>query len=192
MGGKIRRTTTINPSGDTYLYSAAATTNYSTDAALQVRDVSANQRNPIIKFDVSSLIGTKIVSAKLKLYLSAQSFANVTISAYNILVANADMVFAEMTWNVKKTGTAWAGAAGCMTADTDYNSVAIGAISVVNLAAAGTMYEMNLTPAAINGWLSDNYGMTLRSSSTTDLTVFHSKETLTTAMKPALELVYLQ
>ena len=190
MGGNKRHTINLYPS-DTYLYKVNTAINYSTEKTLLIRGVTFSyQRNTIMKFDVSSLSEKIIISAKLNLYLASNSTGNATITLHNILAANSDMVFAQMTWDVKKTGTAWAGSNGCETANTDYNSVSFGTFNVANGQTAGTKYEITIANSIITGWVTNNYGFRFVSTNADVLYQFHSSETDTASYKPALEIVY--
>jgi hypothetical protein len=84
---------------------------------------SATTAYGLIQFDLSPLAGKKIVAAKFRLYALTTWGSNVYILIHRILPAN-DWLEAQATWNNRKTGTAWTGAAGCSTAGTDYDATA--------------------------------------------------------------------
>lgn len=196
FGGVKKTTVIITTPDDAYLNSTAATTNYVSSTTLLIRK---GVRNAILKFDLSTIpSGSKIVKATLNLYCQAAPSENSTINVHPILVANNDMVFAEMTWNLKKTGTAWAGDtagdggadAGCSVSDTDYLATSIGSCLFTTTDSNGTKYTFNLTPSAIETLMANNYGLVLISSSVTATSTIHSQESVTEGYRPTLEIVY--
>ncbi len=109
---------------DSYLRENAATTNYGTSTIMQVYyDTSGNNRDAIMKFDLSSIApGSNIQVATLS--LNVQGFISLALRAnlYRILPANSGWSESTVTWNTIDGSTAWAGAAGCETAGTDYSA----------------------------------------------------------------------
>lgn len=193
--GTRGRWTTITTPEDTQLILAAATTNYSNAASFSVR---LDARIGIMKFDLTSIPATKkIVSADLYLYSSTAPTSNATLTAYSILAANSDMVFAEMTWNIRKTGTAWAGDtggdggadAGCTVSGTDHNATVLGSVVFVGGSANGTEMVMSLNTAMVEAWLTNNYGLVMKSDLAESPTI-HSQQSATEAYRPKLKIKY--
>lgn len=68
--------------------------------------------------------GATVTAATLTLTELAGYFGGTpTLNMWRVLDTN-DWVEAEATWNIRKTGTAWAGSAGCSTANVDFDSTA--------------------------------------------------------------------
>jgi hypothetical protein len=63
------------------------------------------------------------------------------------LVAN-DWVESQATWNVRKTGTAWAGSAGCSSAGTDYSATPLWSGNMTPTANAEQQCALDLTEFA--------------------------------------------
>lgn len=122
----------IQPSTiDNWLQSALPTTNYGGDITLSVQEYSGgsphNYGRTIIKFDFSSLPVDAIISAaSLGLYSAYQEgSAGRTYWAYEL--TQTEWVELESTWNIYKTGSAWAAAGGDFTT-TDGASVTVPAV----------------------------------------------------------------
>lgn len=182
FGGKKIITSILATPDDTWLQSATgADTNNSTSTAMFAR---LGARAIIIKFDLSSLAGKTINSAILTLTTQTAIATAANILAYQILAANTDMVFAEMTWNIKKTGSAWAGAAGCSLADTDYNSVSMG-LAAYPASQDNTKMNINLDVTQFETMIANNYGIILLASVVATY-AFHSQEAATESYRPIL------
>ena len=185
MGSGIKTLTIANPD-DTWLFAVSAPdTNYVASTTLNVR---LNARHAIMKFDLSSLVGKTIKTAKLTLTTETAVDLDTVTSVYQILAANSDMVFSEMTWNIKKTGTAWAGAAGCATPDTDFNSTSMGGASYPRNQ-GNTKVEIDLDLTQFNAMIANNYGFILRNSLNGTF-IYHSNEAATVAYRPILTVTY--
>lgn len=186
---------TITSVEDSYNNSSDPTENYSTTGSIRLRP---GIRYGIMKFDLSSIpAGATILNAQLLLTVSTAISVDSIISVYPILAANSDMVFAEMTWNIKKTGTAWAGDTagdggsdgGCSVSGTDYNATAIGSVTAIaNL--NDTQYTIILDKVGINAMFANNYGVVLQHSSAGNSMSIHSVQTVTEAYRPTLKIKY--
>lgn len=152
-------TYTSQPSSgtDTYINSAAATTNYGTTTSMTVGTVSsAYYYGGLIKFDLSSISSSaEVSSAVLTLYVSSYS-GTPTIAVYRQKRA---WVEAQATWNIYSTGNDWATAGGFGSADceqTDIGSKIVSAIESIDIVLTASSVEAMCggTPTfANNGFL---------------------------------------
>ena len=186
FGGVKKTTVLINTVEDTRVRTTAATTNYSAATTFLVR---RTVNNGIIKYDLSSIpAAAKIISAKMILTVTGSQDA--TISAYSIKSANSDMVFAQMTYNEKKTGTEWAGGAlGCGVSGTDYDAVAVGSIALLSATTVPYSAEIELSPAIIQSYLVNNYGFLMLSSYDGGDVTFSSAQG-DAGLVPKIEVIY--
>lgn len=98
---------------DTYLNETTTTFGYASWRTAYLKG--------LLLCDLSSLAGKTIVAAALHAYALTGWGGNVYITMHRILPAN-DWDPAAATWNNRKAGTGWTGAAGCSTAGTDYDA----------------------------------------------------------------------
>lgn len=170
---------TLTPSADSIIYSSAATNNYGTNANLQVgeNNSSVSVARSLIKFDVSSLAGITITSAKLRLYNTG---VDTTDNARTMYVNRMVRAWTELgvTWN-KYDGTNNWTTAGGMTNASDVELSPIGSVSVTNPPTAGWT-EITLTASAIQEWIDGGYtnngfGISM-GTETNDMQEFHSRE----------------
>lgn len=194
FGGKTTLVTLTAPD-DTFLSTSSNTTNFSSETSIQLRN---GVRRGIIKFDLSTIpLTAKIKTAKLLITNTTLIPNNATLSLYSILSANSDMVFAEMTWDIKKTGTAWEGDAGgdgggdggCSVSGTDFSSTAIGTKALTTDDAQYTRHSIDLDKDAVKGWLTNNYGIVMSISVAGNYS-FGSQQNATADYRPTLEIRY--
>jgi hypothetical protein len=110
---------------DNTLDLGAATTNRGTATFFAVGSGTTGTPNyrGVIKFDLSSIpAGAVITAATFSLYCYQTLTDTIACYINRILSGNSDWSESQSTWNVRKTGTNWAGSAGCSTAGTDYAS----------------------------------------------------------------------
>jgi hypothetical protein len=131
---------TLSGDVDTLLISANPDANCEAHTDTAVRH---NIQRLIMTFDLSPLAGKAIVSATLNLVNRVAPSAGAELQLYRILPAN-DWVVSEASWNNRKTGTAWAGSAGCSTSGTDYDSIPASTITPPS-GGEGTPCPMALT-----------------------------------------------
>lgn len=121
----------LSPSADTYINQQATTTNYGTATVLFIGekfDSSASfGRVALFAFDISTLTGASVISARLKLYRD-EAAPTTALSTTNRLVARRvkrAFVASEATWNIYSTGNNWAtaGARGGADVETETYSV---------------------------------------------------------------------
>ena len=67
------QTLTFRPVADSKVWDQTPTTNYGTDTTLRVRSESGNSYRTYLRFDLSSLGGASVQSAKLRLYCTDES-----------------------------------------------------------------------------------------------------------------------
>jgi len=199
--GNVNKKIVITSVEDTYVIQSSPTLNVHTSATLALRVSATAQRHPILKFDLSTIpANSKIISAILNLYTNTVPVgANNTLTVYPILVANSDMVFTEMAWNIRKTDTAWAGDTGgdggadggCFVSGTDYDSTSIGSCVFPTGAVQGTRLICLLNKDTVQGWLTNNYGIIILPSSTETMALFSVNNVDGNAIyRPTLEITY--
>lgn len=159
-------TTTLTPDADAYIYELNPNTNYGSAGNLYVREhTNPNDARILLSFDLSSLAGKTVKSARLRLHLANWSGSGATLTARRLLV---DWIEGQATWNNRQTGVAW-NTAGCNGAGTDYNADSLGTVTP---GATGAYCEIELNAAGIavlQGWIDgniDNHGLRLTLGST--------------------------
>lgn len=164
----------------------------------------------LVKFDCSIIpVAATCVGATLFVYKAlVESAAAFTVSAYSIAVGNAAWIegtknatlagAGEPCWNALAADgaggvtTPWAGSAGLSTANTDYETPAIGSFSGNRADAVGTEYSTALTAARVQGWFgtpNTNYGILLVQSVST-VGGLASSDHGTAALRPKLVIYY--
>lgn len=166
-----------------------AGTNYGTHASLYIgRASSGILYRGCIKFDLSGFpAGAVINTAKLVLTVSAALAVNNTVAIHRLLV---DWAEAEVTWNIRKTGTNWSTAGGFSSNDCEQSALVSSVVSAN--AAAGTMITFSLPvstmQALVNGQLTNN-GFLIKGTESGDTrTAFYSANN--DSNKPYLEIEY--
>lgn len=170
--------TTISTTVDTYMASDGATTNYGTSGALYVGEMETglSYRRSLIKFDLTSIAGQTIISAKLRLYNSEDYAAESgTLSVYRVLKAWTE---AGCTWNKYDGSSDW-GTAGCSNTTTDREADAIGTLAFT-ATASGDWVEVTLDAAKVQEWndgtLTNNGILLKMNTEDADCQVFHSSD----------------
>jgi hypothetical protein len=170
---------------DCHLNSVSQDTNYNITALYLHRDYYRG----LIQFDLSSIpANATVTAATLTVYVTNSGH---TVQAFRILPAN-DWVEDEATWNSRKTGTSWAGSAGCGTAGTDYDATYAFSLAP---GAAGSYQDWALDAngiADVQGWVAGtfvNYGLRLYVTGTNDVR-FYSSDHSTASERPKLTVEY--
>ena len=196
---------------DTGIQNTVGTTtnNYGIVIAYGSGNASGNLYRPLLQFSMAGMAGF-VQSALLDLYHlnHALTTVNNIANVFALLAANGGWIegtkngtqagAGEPCWNAKAADgaggvtTAWAGSAGCGTAGTDYNSTAIGSISVVDGVAEHRTTA--LTPAIVQTWLQgQNYGTLLRNADEATVGSFAQfafSDHATAAYRPLLTIDY--
>jgi len=190
-------TLSLRPTGDgtnkkdTFLYDGATTTNYGTNAVVQVgRDGAAAIAHGLIQFDMSALpASATVTTVVLSLKTNAGAVTSYTNQVYRVLAANSAWTEAGATW-AKKDGTNnWAGSVGASTSGTDFSSTLM-AFGVVS--ATSTIYDFTLDLTEFEAMRTANHGVFLKSSDETVLGTaqFYSADDATAGNRPLLTVTY--
>ncbi len=110
---------------DTFISEANPAVNYGGNGQLQITwDAAGNNNDILMQWDLSSIpVGSTIEAATLSLWLESEVGGIGGMTSYKIsrlLAGNSTWTEAGCTWNLLDGANAWAGAAGCETAGTDY------------------------------------------------------------------------
>lgn len=191
MGTLVVQTTGAT---DNWMDEGNATTNRGTSVVFYSQLFSAGRRlRELMKFDISRIPKWSSVStATLQLTKGQLSGTRMAASFFSILAANSAWTGSGSTWNTKDGTNNWAGSAGCNTADTDYNSTAIGSYADASGEWASPV-DITLTAAAVKAWLLGNYGMLVKAddeATTATMNTWHSTERATESERPKLTVVF--
>jgi len=202
MGAGGLHTLTLQPGAatgvDTDLSATAPTENYGTaeDMAVQTTTVGPNViMVSMVKFDLSSIpSGANIRKATLTLCAQSTMNGTGTVGVYRVLAANSSWTNTGATWQHQAGTTNWAGGhSGCQTADTDYDSTAMGSFTVTVGEVAGTAYNISLSIAGLKLMMANNCGLTLFMAANTapsSIPTFCTSNHATAAYRPKLVVVY--
>jgi len=182
---------------DTMVQDNAPTTNNNSSEYLATGESSTGSYifRSLIKIDFSSIpAGQNILSATLKMTPVIDDSSNArTMYAHRIL---RDVVFAEATWNIYKTGSNW-GTGGCSNSSSDYDGAVI--LGSATQPASPTLnsadsFTMSLTASEIqklyDGTLS-NYGIALFvSTQSNDEIIYASTNNATSTYRPKVTVEY--
>lgn len=176
---------------DTQLSSSSPTTNYGTGQTSNIGSLGGGvAQRMLLKFNVSSLIGKTITSAKLYLTPNAIDTPG-TLDAYNIKVANS-WTEAGATWNHAVEDTVeWAGGNnGCGVSGTDHDTNKL--FNSIGSWVAGTTKEIVLDTVRVTEWLSGNYGFVIKSNDEVNWNIVQmaSSDHPTEAYRPVLVIEY--
>jgi hypothetical protein len=171
----------LSPASDTYINSWYPSTNYDGSQFVNVRqgDVMA----ALLRFEVASLGGQDIRSARLELYSGKRSnSAQLTVSTYRAL---RPWVGSQATWSQASIGGAW-DRAGCNGEGTDRDAAASSTTPVDTL---GRWYSWDITDM-VRTWVADatqNQGVILKGSGGTSVEYdFASVESADATIRPRL------
>lgn len=178
---------------DTDHRSGSADTNYGTVTTLNMaNNFSSITRSGFIKFDLTSIPSGAVVTAgTLTLTHAGGASLNCTINVHQIMAANSGWTEAGLTWNKLDGTNAWAGSAGCSTANTDYSSTVDGSFSVGGSApASGTAETIAIAVARAQAMLTANYGWIIRMATDNKLCQMFSSDHATAGYRPKLVVDY--
>jgi hypothetical protein len=176
---------------DTFINSDAGSTNYNTNAAIDVGESNVSSANcrTLIQFpgltDGSINASATVLSASLFLKISADASSNArTFRVYRS--KKTGIVFAEVTWVNYKTGTAWTSSGGFNVADCENTD--IGSASFSASESVDTWKEFVLTPSAIqeiiSGTWTPNILMIKADTEDNDRYNFYSSNDATSGNRP--------
>lgn len=180
---------TIQPDGvsglDAQVRSTTPDSNFGAGTDINIGGI-VNWRT-FIKFDLSEIPdNAKILSAKLQLYATVDSCTVTPI--YSVYRLKVPFVEAQVTWNSRATGTAWATAGGF--GSDDCEQTAIGSRQMTATETMNEFKDFVLTPTTKagldlgNGWL-------LRSDiESADGYTFAASDNVTAEIRPKLVLEY--
>jgi hypothetical protein len=201
----------VNTAKDARIRGSADTLNYGISESFYIYPDSNYKY--LLQFDLSSIpSGSSCTSATLHFYRSeAGESTSRTINLYAIASGNAGWVAGTKAGDTAAAGeccyaalaangsggvtTAWAGSAGLSTADTDFESSAVGSFSSTGNSANGTDYAISLTTTRIAQWFgvsNTNYGLLVVGGGTGwyDYHIFGTAENPTTGYRPKLVIEY--
>jgi hypothetical protein len=174
-------------SKDTRSQALAPTSNYGTNAALQM---SNSGQSSYVQFDVSSIPAGATVDYATITFTSASTGYGNNVVVYSLHSNVATWTESGLTHNVYKSGTNWPGSAGCNTANTDYESTLLG--STTFPITGNTAFSINLLTSRISGWLTgSNYGLLVRRDAP-DQAQAYSSNNATTGYRPKMEIGYTE
>lgn len=177
----LNSTDDVASCNDVMMKEEAPTTNYDggTNPLEATKYDVGDHANSLVKFDLTSLAGVTVTSAKLGLYLyDFRETGPDTVSVFRVL---RDWVESEATWNIYSTGNSWSTGGG-IGDGTDRVAAAVGSLSI---GTAAQYYEFDLDAADVQdcidnasanfGWLlertdgqDDQHGRIFRQSNGTD------------------------
>jgi hypothetical protein len=183
---------------DTYINSAAATTNYGSGSELRCNWGTANQRKTLIKFGGLSSITAPVTVTAVSLTMHSASYAapTQTLALHRVL---RNWVENEATYTIYSTGNAW-GTLGMAQDDADAVSVASGSFAGItdpngDKVLTGTAGMI----ADVQGWINgtySNYGWVMRATTedtgSTSTRWWVPSENGTAANRPVLEVTYTE
>jgi hypothetical protein len=167
---------------DTYIDEANQLTNYGGFSSLRV-ERGGSDRNSLLWFDVSSLSDTKVLDARLELYMySSEDASSLDISAHRITNSWAEM---SATWQRRDAFINWNTFGG------DYNPIALDTIT--GLTNNFGWKSWNIT-TSVNDWINgvyNNYGIILRAPSGSNTwKLFYSSDSGLSTLRPRLIVTY--
>lgn len=147
---------------DTWIDSASPATNRGTATGMRVGHRNNGWRW-LLKFDMSIIPpGSAINSMTLELTQVGKNWgaflAGTVMRIRRILVGNIDWEELQATWNVRYTGQAWAGSAGCSTDGVDRAATNLWEGTMPDVA-NGTVWSFPFTQVEAQQLFDANYGM---------------------------------
>jgi putative pyrroloquinoline-quinone binding quinoprotein len=170
---------------DTYLDQSTPGSANGNSAGLRIQSLHLGNQRALIQFDLSSLPNVGIKSAILTLQVNTPSTVART---YNAHLVTGFARETDATWGTRVASKLWGIPGG------DYKA---GSTASVALALSGTFASWDITRDA-QAWYNGtpNYGTLIKDSAEDDLagafTIFASKEDITPANRPQLELTFMQ
>jgi len=189
-------TYTSQPDGanglDTYIASDTPTTNFGGDGAFRVgeHNASTNVGRGLIKFDLSSIPATAVVSsATLSLWQTSESANN--SRALRVYRVKRAWVEGEATWNIYATASNWQTAGGFGADDTEQTD--IGSLVLSGTEANGQKdwsLDVDAIEEMIDGTWANNGFMLKADVEADDRHTFRSSDDATAAERPQLVIEY--
>jgi hypothetical protein len=161
-------TTTIYSTKDTGISSADPTTNFGTDASVELGYNAA--RNVLVYFDMSGIpAGSTVNTATLSIYVDAKYglWNSITVGVFRVIRSWNET---QATWNKSDNSTNW-GTAGCNNTTTDRDGTAEGSITIYNV--SGVWKTLDIT-ALVQEWVNGtaNQGIALIQTNTATNTAY--------------------
>lgn len=178
---------------DTWTNKPTPSVNYETSTELYLNASSAYDRKIFVEFDCSSIpAGSVASSVDLDLTVGNQALdAGETIYAYSLHSNVAEWTEGGLTYDDYTSLTSWPGSAGCNTADTDYESGALGSGS--GPVSKNSAVTVSLSTTRIDGWYgasNTNYGLVLEMGGSSGFASFYSSDYGTASYRPKLSITY--
>lgn len=178
--------TTFYATADTWLDNGNSTTNYGTGSDCYVDPDGSDEARALIKFDVSSIPSTALItSATLYLY-SDWWWAGTGSGTSYVDKVLRNWVETEATWGVYSTGNNW-GTAGCKNSSTDYSNTGETSTTIDGTDKWFSWDVKTIVQAWVNS-AENNYGFLIRSNVTNPVYKFNSRTN--GSNPPYLEVVY--
>ena len=169
---------------DAYLDRQNGNQNHGADPTMVVDGRNPTQYRPVLRFDLSSIpAGVVIDTATLSLYQSAGIGNAVTANVHYVTAAWDE---AQVTWNERLTGTAWAPAGG------EYNAYVAGQMTLDNTVGWKAGNVTQLVDLWHRGRITNN-GLIVIAPSTgadSDKTFYSSDYAVDPSLRPKLEITY--
>lgn len=181
---------------DTFLDSAAASTNYATNTVLWCGESNAGAQTwfPLINFDFSSMgVAPNVTAASLELVISTDL---ATIGRNFILHrVRRNWVENQATWNQWSTGNNWT-TGGCQSTTDDYDSTSLSTLNFPTGGETGTKTwafsagGLTMFNGMLNGTYG-SYGFVMRNDGlSNDAYAFHSASAATGSNRPKFDATY--
>ncbi|MDQ3031633.1 MAG: DNRLRE domain-containing protein [Myxococcota bacterium] len=155
-------TVSLGAVADTALNSAATTYNYGTAASFNVRSDRISTYTGLMRFDLTGVVGSRILSAELHLTTSTVAISSGRVDVHRVLEAwqegTQSAGAGTASWAERLPGTAWA-AAGC-----GVGSRESAAVATFMPYAASTSYTVTLPIALVRSWAdtpTSNHGLAI-------------------------------
>ena len=173
---------------DTWLASNAANTNYGNQNTITLFHNSTYNRTVLVKFDLSSIPATAIV--KNAIFSFVPQYVSGYPDIWSIAGCLRDWDHLQATWNIYKTGSAWAAAGGQAYPDCEASPVWTGVPSIV----LGERYGCIIT-SLVQRWVDGslpNNGLTMwQGQHDSDFNCnLYSRQTSSSANYPRLQVDY--
>ena len=186
-------TVTLQPAAaagmDTMIVNNAATTNYGTNAVVNVgeNNTTTDVCRGLVKFDLTSIPATAVLdSVELKLKVAQDLSSNArTLKVFRLKRA---WVEAEATWNVYSTGNSWSTAGGFHADDCESTEIGSKALSATE--AVDSVVTVVLTPRNKADLDLGNGYLLKMDTETDDLYGYHSSDHATGSYRPQLVVKY--
>ena len=176
---------------DSYLDRSAAATNFGTSVILKAGFESSQLKRAVFRVATGLPVGSIITAATFSFKCSTAASATDPYSLYLILRDGTTyFVEAEVTWNIRETGTNW-NSAGCGGSGTDFRALPSLAFNAPTL--LGAVLSVDVKRLAQKA-MDNNFGnFAIRMKKDDEDTTWfelHSSEAVTVADRPKLVVTY--